>query len=539
MKSVQETYDRAMAEAKASAEVLKWSPQQQGFLDWAKNGVGSCVLIAVAGAGKTTVLLAAGEAMSGGIAYVAYNKDIVEETKAKLAERGIDWKKMQAGTAHSFGFSALRKQLGDVKVDGYKVANILDATFSTPDEDMSAAEFQKLQELEKYKSNIQQLVSLAKQGIFGVGNSDHENEAAWFAIADHHDIFDFDDEDKKPPVERIVQLAMKVLQWSNANDAVIDFDDMIYLPLLYRARFWQFDVVMVDEAQDTNKARRALVRALVKRGGRVIAVGDPAQAIYGFTGADSDALELIKQDFNAIELPLTVSYRCPQNVVKFAQQWVSHIQAAPTAPQGAVSETTLEDFLKRNDLDKNAAVLSRTNAPNVDLAFNLIRRGVPCRIEGRDIAQQIVKMMTRWKVKTLDQLDKKLVKHLERETTKLLAAKKEVQLARLQDTVETIKVVMDECRKAKQYNIEDAVARINALFGDDVKGVLVLSSIHKSKGREWETVFWLDRLGTCPSKWARQDWQQQQERNLQYVAATRAKANLIEIIVPPKEKKPQ
>lgn len=528
-----ESISQTTARIKAEAEMLKWSPQQQGFLDWAKSGTGSCVLIAVAGAGKTTVLLAAGEAMQGGIAYVAYNKDIVEETKGKLAERGIDWKKMQAGTAHSFGFSALKKQLGDVKVDGYKVANILDGVFSHAAEEMDV----KMLELKKYQSNIQQLVSLAKQGIFGIGNSDHENEAAWFAIADHHDIFDFDDDDKKPPVERIVQLAMKTLQLSNANDEVVDFDDMIYLPLLYRARFWQFDVVMVDEAQDTNRARRALVRAMVKRGGRVIAVGDPAQAIYGFTGADSDALELIKQDFNAIELPLTVSYRCPQNVVKFAQQWVSHIQAAPTAPVGSVSETTLEDFLKRNDLNKNAAVLSRTNAPNVDLAFSLIRQGTPCRIEGRDIAKQITKMMTRWKVKTLDQLDKKLATHLERETTKLLAAKKEVQLARLQDTIDTIKVVMDECRKAKQYSIDDAVTRINALFGDDVKGVLVLSSIHKSKGREWETVFWLDRLGTCPSKWARQDWQQKQERNLQYVAATRAKSNLIDIIVPPKPPK--
>jgi DNA helicase II / ATP-dependent DNA helicase PcrA len=393
--------------------------------------------------------------------------------------------------------------------------------------------FNKLKELEPFKSNIQQLVSLAKQGIFGIGNSRHEDDHAWLEMADHHDIFD--DEDR-PPVERIIHLAQKVLQISNSIEDIIDFDDMIYLPLLYRAPFWKFDVVMIDEAQDTNAARRALVRAMVKRGGRVIAVGDPHQAIYGFTGADSDALELIKQDHNAIELPLTVSYRCPQKVVAFAQQWVSHIQAAPTAPEGEVAATTMEDFLKRNDLKGGAAVLSRTNAPNVDLAFTLIRKGVACRIEGRDIAKSIVKMMTRWKIKTTDQLEKKMAEHLERETTKLLAAKKEVQLARLQDTIETIRVVIDQCRIDKQYDIQDAVNRINGLFGDDVKNVLVLSSIHKSKGREWETVFWLDRQGTCPSKWARQKWQQEQEKNLQYVAATRSKNALVDIIVPPKKK---
>ena len=519
---------------KATETALKWSPQQNDFLEWCKSGKGSCVLIAVAGAGKTSVLLAAGATMGGNVAYVAYNKDIVTETTSKLAERGIDWKTMRAGTAHSFGFAALKKQLGgDVKVDGYKVASILDGIFAARDEDMSLPAWHRLKELEPYKGNIAALVSHAKQGIFGVGNSDHENDAAWFEVADRHDIFD---EEDKPPVERIIQLAQRVLQLSNARDDVIDFDDMIYLPLLYKAPFWKFNVVMIDEAQDTNRARRALVRAMLRSGGRVIAVGDPHQAIYGFTGADSDALELIKQDFNAIELPLTVSYRCPQNVVKFAQQWVSHIQAAPTAPEGSVAAITMEDFLKRNDLTAGAAVLSRTNAPNVELAFNLIRRRIPCRIEGRDIAKSITKLMTRWKVKTVDQLQKKMANHLEQQTTKLLAAKKEVQLARLQDTIETINVVIDECRKAKEYTIDEAVARINNLFGEDVKNVLVLSSIHKSKGREWETVFWLDRQGTCPSKWARQAWQQEQEVNLQYVAATRAKSNLIDILVPPKEK---
>jgi superfamily I DNA/RNA helicase len=70
---------------------------------------------------------------------------------------------------------------------------------------------------------------------------------------------------------------------------------------------------------------------------------------------------------------------------------------------------------------------------------------------------------------------------------------------------------------------------VDSLFGDNVTGLLVLSTIHKAKGREWERVFWLDRIGTCPSKWARQAWQQDQEKNLMYVAATRAKSELIDL----------
>jgi DNA helicase-2/ATP-dependent DNA helicase PcrA len=131
-------------------------------------------------------------------------------------------------------------------------------------------------------------------------------------------------------------------------------------------------------------------------------------------------------------------------------------------------------------------------------------------------------------------LEKKLSKHFERETTKLLAAKKEQQLAALEDVIATIQVILDQCRSEGKYSISDAVAYVDSLFGDKVSGMLVLSSIHKSKGREWKRVFWLDRAGTCPNKWARQEWQQVQEKNLMYVCATRAKEDLIEIEVPAK-----
>ena len=98
---------------------------------------------------------------------------------------------------------------------------------------------------------------------------------------------------------------------------------MIYMPLIKRMKFWGFRWVFVDEAQDTNPARRAMIRAMLAPGGRVVAVGDRHQAIYGFAGADADSLDLIAADFNASRLPLTTTYRCPQAVVSFAQQWVS------------------------------------------------------------------------------------------------------------------------------------------------------------------------------------------------------------------------
>lgn len=493
---------------------MNWSEQQAAFLQWAVNDKGSCVLEAVAGAGKTSVLLEAAEKMPGSVAIMAFNKKIAVEIEGKLKKKGVDWKKARAGTVHSFGFGAYRKFKKAVQVKEYKVADILERLL--PEQ----------HPLSKHSAAVAKLVSLAKQTALGIFGS-VEDDAEWFQIADHFDVFESDN--GPLPVDELIQIGKEALKLSNNQLEMIDFDDMIYLPLLLRLPFWQYDVVMVDEAQDTNAARRALVRAMVKRGGRVIAVGDRHQAIYGFTGADADSLDLIANDFNCIRLPLTITYRCPKTVVTFAQRWVGHITAAETAPEGTVTETSVAEFFKRNDLNGEAAILSRVTKPLVALAFQLIRKRIPCKIEGRDIAAQIKKLMTRWKVSTLDDLESKLDEYLARETTKLLAKKQEAKLATVEDSVETIRVIIDQCRAEGQETISDAVAYVDSLFGDNVTGLLVLSTIHKAKGREWERVFWLDRIGTCPSKWARQAWQQDQEKNLMYVAATRAKSELIDL----------
>lgn len=501
------------------------SPQQANFLHWVKDGGGSCILEAVAGAGKTTTLIESIKLTGGNVAILAYNKKIADEISGKLNERGIDWKQARAGTVHSFGFGAYRKSYPNAKVDGHKVDNMLEAV--CVNQNAWAA---------RYSPGIAQLVSLAKQRALGVVGSISDVKQ-WHDIIEHFDLFSDDkDRDAPPaPVKDIIPLAQSVLRASNEETDIIDFDDMVYLPVLLKVRFWRFAWIFVDEAQDTNPARRALVRALLAPGGRVVAVGDRAQAIYGFTGADADSLDLIAQDFNAARMPLTTSYRCPQSVVIFAQQWVSHIQAHESAPEGSVSSIEFEDLFSRNDLDARSVVLSRFNKPLVELAFNFIRRGIACKVEGRDIGSGLIKLATKWKAAvTLHGLETRLQKWREAQITRALAQKKETIAQSIADQVDTLQVVIDDCRERRQDSIDAVVDRIRGIFEDNISGMLTLSSIHKSKGREWPTVYWLDRDGTCPSKYARQKWQQEQERNLCYVAATRAMASLVEVCAPRK-----
>lgn len=501
------------------------SPQQAYFLDWVSNSTGSCVLEAVAGAGKTTTLLEAVERTGGNVAIMAYNKKIADEISAKLAARGIGWQQAQAGTVHSFGFKAYRKAFPQVRVDGNKVSTLI--------VDAMGGKTAPMHALYAVRSDIEQLVSLAKQRALGVIGS-VANAKLWHDIVDHFDLFSADDEEA-PAVDmsKVIAFAQDILRASIEQTDVIDFDDMVYQPLARRVRFFRYSWVFVDEAQDTNPARRALVRAMLAPGGRVVAVGDRAQAIYGFTGADADSLDLIAADFGAVRLPLTTTYRCPKAVVAFAKRWVSHIQAAESAPEGSVSQITLSELFTRNDLNGHSAILCRNTKPLVALAFQLIRQGIACKVEGRDIGNGLVKLATKWKrVRTLHGLEQALAGWQDREITKALARKRETAAQAIEDQCETLRVIIDACRAAQEDSVDAVVYRIKRLFADDIDGgMLTLSTIHKSKGREWNTVYWLDRANTLPSPYARQAWQVQQEHNLCYVAATRAMTSLVEVTV--------
>ena len=500
------------------------SPQQSAFLDWVSNGSGSCILEAVAGAGKTTTIIEAIERTEGGVLILAYNRKIADEIKAKLEKRGIDWKTAEASTVHAAGLRGYRKTFPKVTTNGYKVADLIrreiNSNSGNPVRDFYIV----------FGDIIAKLVSLAKQRALGIVGS-IDDRSAWHEIAEHFDVT-FDNDKAASRLGEIIDCAIYILKESNNETSIIDFDDMVYLPVFHKVRFWGYDWIFVDEAQDTNPARRALVRALLAPGGRVVAVGDRHQAIYGFTGADADSLDLIRKDFSACELPLTTTYRCPKSVVSFAKQWVNHIEAHESAPDGAVRQITLNQLFEQNNLTKGTAILCRNTKPIVKLAFNLIRRRIPCRVEGRDIGVSLSKLAKKWGDRlSLDDLDEQLDGYLYKETTKLLAKKEELKAQAVEDRVETLRVIIDDCRASGLSSTADVISAIEKLFGDDVSNLLVLSTIHKSKGREWDTVYWLDRAGTLPSKYARQDWQLEQERNLMYVAATRAINQLIEVEV--------
>lgn len=482
------------------------SPQQQSFFDWINTGSGSCVLEAVAGSGKTTTLIEALKLMKGTIFFGAYNKKIADEIKVRAPKRDD----LFVSTMHAAGFKAWRRVARDVKVDENKCRDLYrDACVRYP-------------HYAPFEQAVLALVSYAKQAAVGV-TSNAEDSQVWLNLIEHFDV-ETGEEDKL-----VVALAKKLLQKSIAMDyTVIDFDDMIYSPLIHKVRPYEHDWVLIDEAQDTNASRRALALLMLKRGGRLVAVGDRHQAIYGFTGADADALDLIGKAVSAAQMPLTVTYRCPKAVVNHAKLFVNHIEAHPSAPEGKVTVLDAEKTPLVQTAKPGDAILCRFNAPIIETAYAFIAAGVPAKVEGREIGTGLKALCRRWKAKSYAQLRDRLEAFKERETMKFRAKEQESRAAAIEDKVNCLMVLVARVEKIdpKPTNaVERVCTEIDTIFGDNV-GVecVLLSTIHKSKGREWKRVFWLQ---TGPSKWARKDWEKEQEKNLCYVATTRAIEELV------------
>jgi len=483
------------------------TPQQQAFITALVTTTSNIALVARAGTGKTsTILMAVDEYHrahpSHEITICAFNRAIAIEIKEKLDAKGYDWRKVQGTTIHAMGFG-LVKFVFKPKVDAHKVRDLVDArnepVFKT------------------YRAQIIDLVRYAKGAGFGFFTDKQiNNNAAWYDLADHFDVNGFDDTSE---MDDVVAAAQHIYRASLSQTDVIDYDDMILFPLVKNLRVkFQRDLVIIDEYQDTSPARQALARKFVKASGRMIAVGDDRQAIYGFTGADADALPRFITAHNAIQLPLTVTWRCPRAVVAEAQRLVPDIQAASDREGSVTSVDTLPEELRADDV-----ILCRNTAPLITIAYSLIRRGVACKVEGRAIGEGLLKLVNRWKVTTIGAFRNKLDDYRAREVQKAQAKGNEAKVEEVNDRCDTLVEICNGCNARKEYAIDDLRNAINTLFGDDVTGVLTLATYHRSKGREWPRVFLFEHKTRCPSRAARQAWQLQQEDNLAYVAITRAK----------------
>jgi len=510
---------------------IQLSPQQQAVIDWVRDGSGSVNVEAVAGSGKSFTLTRAVEHMTGTVAMLAFNKSVADHLKAKLQHLG----NVRIGTFHSFGFGAWRRVYPEVRVDAQGKWREMMSQCNVPD---------------KMRQGVGRLVSLAKQSVIEL-EWNTNNTGSWNHLIDHYDILTRVEDDGRSDNavrSQLIHLASWCVDWARVNgDRVVDFDDMIWLPLLEGCSFYRNDWVLIDEVQDTNAGRRLMAEKMLVEGGRVLAVGDRRQAIYGFAGADSSAVDQVVRSFGCQEMPLTVTYRCSKAATEMAREWVPEITAAEENLDGVVSRASAVQFWNtygsgfkpgypagnelQGDINRRLrpgdAILCRLTKPLVSLALRLIREGIGCHVEGRDIGKSITRLITRWPgVRTISDLVHKLHEYQLAETKNLVARDAGPQIEALKDRIDTVYAIMEGCE-----TIRDIERKIGRLFKDTRDGItantVTLSTVHKFKGREANRVFILGWNEYMPSKWAKKEWEREQEENLRYVAVTRTLGDLI------------
>lgn len=366
------------------------------------------------------------------------------------------------------------------------------------------------------------------------------------------------------------------------NYRAMDFDDLLInsvkllqndRQILNRYR-QQYEQVLVDEYQDTNKAQYELTKLLTSRWRNLTAVGDAAQSIYSWRGADYKNLLRLRQDFSDLTIiNLEQNYRSTQNILSAANQVIAKNTQHPVLKlwtktgnghklclYEARDEKDEAGFIVKslNPPYNRFAVLYRTNAQSRAVEEALIKAGVPYVLAGgtrfysrKEIKDCLAYLRFLANPKdgiSYERLEKIGKKQLERfilwqeqnhgilTTTQALDEilkitnyperfnpKDETDLMRLEN-IKELRTVAFEHPDLKEFL--ETVALIEQTDNLKTAGnTVTLMSLHASKGLEFDTVFLIGmEEGLFPHSRSLMDRDQlEEERRLCYVGITRAK----------------
>lgn len=471
-----------------------WSPYQEAFFNAVETTSDNLVMEAVAGSGKTTTILE-GMKRTGttDVLFLAFNKSIQTELQARVP-MGVTTK-----TLNALGHGIMASHIRSRKINTYKPQNVL--------RDMLRDDVYK-----EHGWPLARLLSSARHHGIGVRTAlDHD---VWQDFLLGSDMFI--EADRVEQFAEILRLAFNTMLDNYADD--FDFDDQLYMPIYKNWTFPKFHTVFIDEAQDLSFINHMQLVRLRDRGARIIAVGDSRQAIYAFRGADSRSMGNLARTFDARTLPLSICYRCGKEIVRHAQRLVPYIEFHDASPQGTLVHH--EDTPAPADFEPKSMIICRNNAPLFSLALAFLREKVPCFVVG-DLAGELIRLIDKLGASTSQQLAVKLREWQQIETDKAIKLRREHLIEFIEDKVDSLLPFCEEYGYALQ--IKEAIKHLSM----NTSGPR-LSSIHKAKGLEAEHVYIL-RPDLMPSKRALKaledgdEGPMEQERNLEYVAITRAK----------------
>ena len=500
---------------------MNYSKYQVAVFDWIQTGRGSTVVEAVAGSGKTTTIVHAANLIPSNFRclFLAFNKNIAEELKTRLPAH------IEARTMNSLGTGMVFKYRGKVPLTTDKLDRIVKE---------SVTKHVGEEGLPLFKFPIKLIVRRMKN--LGIRPDELKGET-WLNIKEEV-IAESEDLDRdfladwsyegKSFFEVCSEIVGTAIQ-KTVDAPDIDFDDQIYLPIYHGWKLRPFDFIFVDECQDLSPSNRKLLKLVSNRNTRFCFVGDSRQAIYSFRGADSKSISMIKEEFGCDSLPLSICYRCPKDVVLVAKQIAPEIQHHEGQTDGKVS-VNIGQFNPAT-FAKNDLIVCRLNAPLVRAAISLAKNGKRCVILGRDFGKALSNLVKSFKCQKVELIPAAAQKWMEKKIATFVSMGKDPDSAACKEVCDKFEALMFFYEELKPSSVDDFCNLIESRFSDKEDGdSIVLATVHKAKGKEYDRVFILDpgKIGAFAGRGGNQ------EDNILYVAVTRAKKELAFVDITPK-----
>ncbi len=382
-------------------EFLKHLNKEQ--YDAVVNTEGPMMVIAGAGSGKTRVLtykvaylLSRGVDPFRILALTFTNKAAREmkERVMQLVGEG-EGRNVWMGTFHSIFARILR-------IEGYHLGYPSNYTIYDTD-DVKRLMKQIIKEMDldpkTYSpSYVLARISMAKSHLMSPED-----------YAENPDVIAVDESSRKPFIKDIYKKYNERLKRSDA----MDFDDLLFNTWLLFRTFddvlykyqKRFEYILVDEYQDTNHAQYLIIKQLAANNENICVVGDDAQSIYAFRGANIANILNFKSDYPDYKLfKLEQNYRSTKTIVKAANQvirnnrdqikktvWtdndegplIGYIYAGSDSEEGKkVAESIFETRMNEKKPHSHFAILYRTNAQSRAMEEALRKKNIPYRIYG-------------------------------------------------------------------------------------------------------------------------------------------------------------
>ena len=548
---------------------FKPSTYQQDILDFFLNNPQSNMLVnALAGSGKSTTACMLSEHSKTSDLYIAFNASVVEEFKKKIKNP-----KTKVMTMHSLAYSIMlynveqeSKDSGEkpkgfgsqrskrtVSLDNFKPHKILDEEITK--RYGRYIEFAKRVFL---KDNYVNLYNLCRLTLTDMSS----NKDVSRLIDDHVLFLYYGDEGYSAPDISEITSTLKILDTKSRQQfetqGVIDFTDMLWITFNklkydnWEVPYWAlYTNIYCDEVQDFSNIQLNFLKFIKRTKGRYVFIGDFHQAIYNFAGANAQAFNQIPKMFAPVEtFDLPICYRCAKShLSKVNREYGIPILPRDDAPLGfvkTIDKNKISEYAKAGDM-----VISRKNKWIAEVVLDLARNGTPIFIEDKEMVVAIKRQILSSKCTSVGTLEKFLQKVISNYNKKLFeivsknireGGHEEEHLEAVTETnskIDNTSFLLEILEGyLENHTSSDSVSK----FSDFVDKLLNttpspdcvrLCSIHKAKGLEATNVFVLNEA-KINFDFRNSKEQNVQEKNLSYIATTRAKEGLYLVKEPSK-----